>query len=161
MSRVRVERCAVCAGPLEGTAGAVVVRCAYCRAENRLVAVEQEQAQARVDRLTAAADEARRLATEVAARAEELRASFDRAMERAMLGDDAEAGAAALRHLEGWMRLEYAPTLHMYRAMPPDDPAVVAALAQIDDAIDRALATTAQQLGVPYRSVRERLSAPR
>ncbi len=55
------------------------------------------------------------------------------------------------------MRLQYAPTLHVYRNWDPDDPQVVAALKQIDDAIDQAVGSVAESLGVEYRSTRERL----
>lgn len=149
----------MCAGPLEGTAGQVIVACAYCGSENRLVAREHEQALAASARLTAAAREARQLAGDLEARAEEQRAAYVHASERAMQGHDPQAAAAALRHLEGWLRLQYAPTLHLYEAMPPDDLTVVAALAQIDAVIDQALTTAAQQLGTPYRTTRERLGA--
>jgi hypothetical protein len=154
VTRTNYERCARCAGPLEGTRGQVVVTCAYCGTENRLVSLAHE-------RLTTAATESRRLAADLDARAEELRVAYERDYERAVLNGDRTTGASALRHLEGWLRLQYEPTLHLYRSMPPDDPTVSEALAQIDEVIDRALTAAAEPLGIPYRTVRERLEDPR
>ncbi len=155
-----VYRCATCGGPLEGTDGQVVVRCAYCQCENRLIEVEQARMLARSARLVTAAAHATLLATELEARGAELLAAFERESVRARAHGDQQAAQAALRHLEGWLRLQYAPTLHVYRSMEPDDPVVASALAQIDQAIDKAVAAAATSLGVPYRTTRERLGAP-
>ena len=155
-----VHRCATCGGPLEGTEGRVLVRCMYCQCENRLVEVAHARALATSARLVAAAASADLLADELAARGEELRAAFVRESERAHVHGDREAAHAALRHLEGFLRLQLAPTIHVYRSMEPDDPAVGAALSQIDHKIDEAVAAAAASLGVHYRTTRERLGDP-
>jgi LSD1 subclass zinc finger protein len=159
MAAGSVHRCGTCGAPLSGIAGAVHVRCEYCESENRLVSVEAENATMRVARIQAAADGAQVLATELAARGERLFADFERASEQAAHGDRA-AAAAALRHFEGYLRLQYAPTLHIYQSMEPDDPIVVKALAEIDRAIDAGVGAAATALEVPYRTVRERLGDP-
>ena len=131
------------------------MRCVYCQCENRLVEVAHAQAMARSARLVAAAASAHLLADELAARGEELLAAFHRERERAHVHGDREAAHAALRHLEGFLRLQLAPTLHVYRSMEPDDPAVVAALTQIDHKIDEAVAAAAASLGVACARKRE------
>ncbi len=155
-----VCRCATCGGPLEGTTGQVIVRCAYCQCENRLIEVEHERAMARSARLVTAAAHATLLATELEVRGAELLAAFERESARAHAHGDPQAAHAALRHLEGWMRLQYAPTLHVFHSMEPGDPMVAIALAQIDQAIDNGVAAAAASLGVTYRTTRERLGEP-
>jgi predicted nucleic acid-binding Zn-ribbon protein len=155
-----VYRCATCGGPLEETDQKVLVRCLYCQCENRLIEVEHERALARSSRLLAAAAQAQLMGAELEARGAELLAAFERESAQARINGDPRAAHAALQHLEGFLRLQYAPTLHMYRSMDPDDPVVVAALAQIDRVIDEAMGTAAASLGIPYRTTRERLGEP-
>lgn len=156
----RVARCGTCGAPLVGTAGQVHVRCEYCQSENRLVSVEIENARSRAARVSVAAEAAQASIEELSARGERLLAEFERASERAHLHGDRRAAEAALRYFEGYVRLQYAPTLQVYAAMEPDDPVVVSAHAQIDRTIDDAVRATAEGLGVPYRTVRERLEPP-
>ena len=79
MTRTRTEHCRLCGAPLPEVA-AVVVTCAYCGAENRLVAKEVEAAQAAHVRMTAAAEEARALAAEVDERAKAVQAQYEAAL---------------------------------------------------------------------------------
>jgi predicted nucleic acid-binding Zn-ribbon protein len=155
-----VYRCATCGGPLEDTDQKVLVRCLYCQCENRLIEVEHERALARSTRVLTAAAQAQLMGDELEARGAELLAAFKRESEQAHLNGDPRAAHTAVQHLEGFLRLQYAPTLHIYRSMDPDDPVVVAALAQIDRLIDEATGKAAAGLGIHYRTTRERLGQP-
>lgn len=140
-----VARCAICAAPLTGTAAASVVSCAYCGSENW---PGTSGAGVRAERLSRAAAEASAMQPDIDARVAELSAALTAAVER---GDF----RAALRHQEGVLRLSYAPTIHMYRHAP-DDPQTVAALEEIDRAIDAALQQTAASWNVPYTPANQR-----
>jgi uncharacterized Zn finger protein (UPF0148 family) len=135
-------RCANCGAPLEDTAGATVLRCPYCLTENRL-----ERCGPSVERVQLAAAEADALAKENEAKGEELRERFMSLAERAREGDE-EAAEGALAAMEGYLRLQYAPTIHIYQSWDPNDPRVVQAMEQIDQAIAQALASLAASLGI-------------
>lgn len=113
-------------------------------------------AMARSTRMVRAAAAGQRLASELEARGEQLLAAFQRESER--VHDDPDAAHAALRHLEGFLRLQYAPTLLVYQSLELDDPMVTSSIAQIDEAIDSAMMAGAAGLGITYRTTRERLN---
>jgi len=159
MQPTYVFRCATCGAPLEGTAGTFVIRCVYCDCENRLVAAEAEHMQAHHARFAQASEEAHEMARDLDARGAELMAAFQRESARALEQRDPDAAYAALRHFEGYLRLQYAPTLHLYKSA--GDPRSLGALTEIDQVIDRAVAEAAKGLGVPYRTTAERLGQPR
>jgi len=150
-------RCASCGAPLQRPGSQTVVVCIYCSSENRLVAAEVEAAQAKHARFAQAVKEADAMTTDTQARADALMAELTPLQERAVLESDRAAGARATQLFEGYMRLQYAPTIHMYRASDPDDPQIVAALKQIDDAVDQAVGAFASSVGVEYETAAERL----
>lgn len=158
MDPTQTFRCASCGAPLTRSNQAAVVDCIYCGSQNRLVTAEVEEAQAKHARFAQAADEARGMDADVSARSEALMAELTPLQEKALVEGDREAGQRATELFEGYMRLQYAPTLHMYKAMEPDDPTVVAALGQIDAAVDQSVAAFAQSVGADYKSTAERLA---
>lgn len=141
-----VVRCATCGAPLAGVTQATAVVCPYCRAENH-VAETAAHAQARVRRFEVAAHEADQIGRDTQAQAEALLAEHQALMKRFVNGDSS-AGPDVLRTLEGYMRLQFAPTLHIYGAWGMDDPKIAEALAQIDTAVRTAVEDTAKRLGI-------------
>lgn len=145
--RASVVRCASCAAPLDSVAELAVVVCRYCRAENH-VAQTPEAAAAHCARVRLAAEEARDLAAAQQARSDALQAEYEALIMRVHAGEEALA-TQALERFEGFLRLQYAPTLHLYAAMDPDDPRVLAAMQQIDDAVRSAVQAMAEALENP------------
>jgi len=144
-------RCANCGAPLQSEDGdGVHVHCRYCRAENvlsRSIGSGDDLA-TKSQRLQLAATEAQTIAQQNEARAAELMADFEALALAAHQGDREAAEKAALA-MEGYLRLQYAPTVHMYQSYDPNDPAVVQAMQQIDHAVSQALAATRESLGLP------------
>lgn len=141
-------RCATCGAPLRDTEERTAVSCGYCGFENRLISVEAERLQQKHERFAEAAREAQEMGEEVERRANELMKRFEKAQERALMSGDGQAAHEAIQCFEGYMRLQYAPTIHMYRSYDPDDPQVAAALKEIDDAVAQAVRGIAESLGV-------------
>ena len=138
-----VHRCSFCGAPLASPRERRV-SCEYCGAENEIVS---------------AAIEGDLLARAVAA-SESMQADCDaktalltEKMTEALVRGDKRA---ALKYMEGVMRMAYAPTIQLYQGMGPGDPTVVAALKQIDDAIDQGMVSTAESWGVEYVPVAAR-----
>lgn len=156
MSETHVYRCATCGAPIPREGTATRVKCPYCDAENRLVAAEVEEAQAKHARFAQAVKEANDMTAANEKRGETLMRKFEEAQERAMIHGDRVAAEAAVRHMEGYMRLQYAPTIHVYSSMP-DDPKVQEALEQIDEVIDQSVSSIAQTLGVEYTKTKDRM----
>jgi hypothetical protein len=129
----------------------------YCEAENRLVSEEVANAQQEQVRFAQVVEEAEQMQSDVEPRAARLMAEFEAAQQSALVGGDTDAAQQAVRHFEGYMRLQYAPTIHMYKTWDPTDPQVEQALRQIDETIDQAVGSVAESLGVEYRPTRDRL----
>ncbi len=142
-----VVRCASCAAPLGKVSHADVVVCPYCRAENH-VAQTAEAMTARVQRFQVAADEANAMITDVQARGEALMAEYEALLVRVHAGER-ELAPRALELFEGYIRLQYVPTLHMYGAWGTDDPRIAAALKEIDATVESAVAAMAESLRQP------------
>lgn len=144
-------RCANCGAPLRSADGdGVKVACRYCHAENVLSRSIGSGADAatKVKRMQLAASEAQMLAKQNEARSEELMAEFERLSGLAHQGDRAAAEQAVVA-MEGYLRLQYAPTVHMYQSYDPSDPAVIEAMGQIDAAVAQALTAIRESLGLP------------
>ncbi len=141
-----IVRCSSCAAPLGRVAHAEIVVCRYCKAENH-VSITAEAAIARAHRFQVAADEARAMAQGVEARSVALMAEYQALSERVLRGEKALA-PRALELLEGYTRLQYAPTLHMYAAWGSGDPRTQSALHEIDTVIAKVVAAGAKSLGV-------------
>lgn len=139
-----VVRCASCAAPLRDVGHANVVICRYCRAENH-VAHTAEAMTARAQRFQAAADEANAMVADVQARGEALMAEYEELATRVHAGER-ELAPRALEAFEGYIRLQYVPTLHMYGAWGTDDPRIAAALEEIDATVKSAVAAMAASL---------------
>jgi hypothetical protein len=155
MSSARVFRCGTCGAPLEGIADARVVRCTYCHGENRIDPAPAAPPPAAggyapFGRAPAPVDDHE-------ARSEALLAEFEREQERALMEGDAEAARRAVEHFEGYLRLQYAPTIQLYTQMAPNDPQVLAALQQIDATVDQSVRSIAESLGVEYRTAEQRV----
>ena len=138
-----VHRCSFCGAPLPSPRERRV-SCEYCAAENEIVsaAIEGEilaRAVAASESIQAECDAKTAILTE------KMTEAFGR-------GDKREA----LKYMEGVMRVAYAPTIRLYQGMGPGDPKVIAALAQIDDAIDHGMESTARSWGVEYVPVAAR-----
>lgn len=125
------------------------VTCRYCGAENILSqVVSGDDVAAKVRRMQLAASEATALAKQNEARGEALMAEFQELSTAAYQGDRAAAERAVVA-MEGYLRLQYAPTVHIYNSYDPNDPTVIAAMKQIDDAVAQALQATRESLGLP------------
>lgn len=146
-------RCANCGAPLQsGDGDGVHVRCRYCRAENvlsRSIGAGDDPA-TKGRRLQLAAVEAQALAKRNEERSAALMAEFE-ALSLAAHQGDREAAEEAVVLMEGYLRLQYAPTVHMYTSYDPTDPAVVQAMQQIDTAVHQALAAVRESFGLPPR----------
>lgn len=140
--RATIVRCVSCAAPLGDVGQLAVVVCRYCRAENHVAATPEAMA-ATARRVQVAADEAREMAAASEARGQALMAEYEALSTRVLQGER-NLATAALQCLEGYLRLQYAPTLHLYAAMDPDDPAVIAALEQIDATVAEVVASMAE-----------------
>lgn len=141
-----IVRCSSCAAPLGQVAHADIVVCRYCTAENH-VSITAEAATARAQRFQVAAGEAKTMAQDLEARGVALMAEYQQLFERVLLGETALA-PRALELLEGYTRLQYAPTLHMYAAWGPGDPRIESALEEIDAVIANVVSAGAKSLGV-------------
>ncbi len=135
-----VLRCRFCGAPLDPPPERVYrVDCPYCAVENRLLGAEVEAAAQRAESVRIAVAEGAELERLAAARRDGLQEQLTAALAR---GD----ATAAVRHFEGFVRMAYASTVHLYqRGMPPEigEPA----LRQIDDLIRQAVATFAREQG--------------
>lgn len=141
-----IVRCSSCAAPLGEVGHADIVECRYCQAENH-VSMTAEAATARAKRFQVAADEANAMAQDVKRRSVALMAEYERLTERVVLGETTLA-PRALEVLEGYTRLQYVPTLHMYEAWGSDDPRTQNALKEIDATIAAVVSAAAESLGV-------------
>lgn len=143
-------RCANCGAPLRSDGGdGVRVDCRYCHAENVLSRSIGSGADPAIKsrRLQLAASEAQTIAKQNEARAAALMAEFEQ-LSVAAHGGDRQAAEKAVVAMEGFLRLQYAPTVHMYTSYDPNDPTVVQAMAQIDDAVAQALKAIRESLGL-------------
>ncbi|ACY18702.1 hypothetical protein Hoch_6228 [Haliangium ochraceum DSM 14365] len=142
-------RCANCGAPLESDAGdGVRVSCRYCGAENVLSrALFGDDAAVKAKRMQLAAGEASVIAKQNEARAQALMEEFQQLSIAAYQGDR-DAAERAVVAMEGYLRLQYAPTIHVYNSYDPSDPTVVAAMKQIDEAVAEALRATRESLGL-------------
>jgi uncharacterized Zn finger protein (UPF0148 family) len=141
-----IVRCATCGAPLGGVTEATMVVCPYCGCENHVTQTAAHM-QARARRFEVAAKEADQMGRDNEARAQALMAEHQALLVRYMEGDKS-VGQSVLRTLEGYLRLQYAPTLHIYGAYGMDDPKIADALAQIDATVKSAVEQTAQRLGI-------------
>ena len=137
-----VFRCSNCGAPLEAVEAGVAT-CEFCAAENHIGLTGTEGGAAVFAR---AAREADRMVADNQARLEALQEEFEQRMGQAIETGSEEVGRQALHAFESYLRLTYAPTVHMYRSMSAADPAVTEGLEQIDRAIDEALARFAAAL---------------
>jgi hypothetical protein len=62
---------------------------------------------------------------------------------------DSRAADRALCAYEGYLRLQFAPTLHMYAAMGHDHPAAAEGMRSIDEAVATALRSVVENHGLP------------
>ncbi|HJL39833.1 MAG TPA: hypothetical protein RMG48_00890 [Myxococcales bacterium LLY-WYZ-16_1] len=140
-------RCANCGAPLKGVARSSVVICPYCETENH-VAETPEGIRGLVARMKQASHEADAIAAANEEKAEELMQRF-----LAELGNfeqgDSRAADRALCAYEGYLRLQFAPTLHMYAAMGHDHPAAAEGMRSIDEAVATALRSVVENHGLP------------
>ena len=141
-----IVRCATCGAPLDGVTEATMVVCPYCGCENH-VAETAAHVNAKVRRFEVARVEADQMGRDNEARGQVLMAEHQALVARYIEGDES-VGPVVLRTLEGYLRLQYAPTLHMYGAFGMDDPRIADALAQIDATVKAAVEQTAQRLGI-------------
>ncbi|MEM6294684.1 MAG: hypothetical protein AAGA54_25640 [Myxococcota bacterium] len=139
-----IVRCASCAAPLDNVGHADVVTCRYCKAQNH-VAHTPEATTARLQRFQVAADEAQAMAADVETRGAALMQEFESLLARVHAGEP-ELAPRALELYEGFIRLQYLPTLHMYGAWGSDDPRVAKALHDIDAAVAASVASMAESL---------------
>lgn len=150
---IRIHRCANCGAPLEGAADVRMAACLYCRVENHIGTVPSSRSvpaarssdgpgapTGNVERFQLAAREAEDIAKSNEARGEALMADFKALSTQAHMEGDRAAAEQAVIAMEGYMRLQYAPTVHLYNSWDPNDPQVVAAMEQIDAAIESAIA---------------------
>lgn len=151
----QVFRCSNCAAPLAGAQGGVAV-CEYCDAENHL---GMSGAASGATLFAEATRDADKMAKENEAKLEELQERFETLYQQAIENGSADTAQRAINAFEGYLRLTYAPTIHMYRSMSPADPSVQEGLQQIDDALDQALASFAEALPCDYVPVGQRLQA--
>ena len=141
-----IVRCASCAAALGDVAHADVVVCRHCRAENH-VSLSAEAATARAQRFQVAAAEAKSMAADIGARSDALMEEYQSLLQRVLMGER-ELAPRALEVFEGFMRLQYAPTLHFYGAWDSDDPVIVDALREVDATVAKAVAAAAESLGL-------------
>ena len=139
-----VVRCASCAAPLGDVGHADVVVCRYCKAENH-VAHTAEAMTTRVQRFQVATDEAKAMAADAERRGAALMTEYESLVSRVHAGDRSLI-PRALEVFEGYIRLQYAPTLHMYGAWGTDDPRIAAALQEIDATVESAVSAMAESL---------------
>lgn len=160
MSQGKVFRCGTCGAPLNEVAGKSVVSCLYCENENHLEPAAKAQSQEPKQHARfaqAGGDPSAANAKDHEAQSEALMRKFEKAQERAMTTGDREAARRAVRHFEGYMRLQYAPTIEFCHNQDPDNPQVVQTLQQIDETIDQACRGIAASLGMEYVPAEERL----